>query len=196
MKDFFLTQFQNYKKLGDKIFEKINDAEVLCQYNSEGNTISSIVIFFSGNMILRWSHCLENNAQKEARNIAECENAIPSKLVLLKYWEKGWSIFFEVLNRIPEDDLKDVLSMHGEKNSLIETFLRELEIHSYHLGQIVYVAKMVKNKDDKNRFIAENKLKVEKTEHLKKQNFSEINQNSSPVCFAKSEEVRDDYKID
>jgi len=196
MKDFFLKQFQHYKELGDETFEQLNDAEVLWQYNPESSSISSIVKDFSGNMISRWTFFPAATGEKESRNKAEFENDIPSKVVLLEVWEKGWTVFFMALNKYSEDDLNDVLSICGKKNSLLEPFLEELANYSFHLGQIVYVAKMVKNEENKTLIISKSKLKLETTENLKKQSFSGIHQNSSPVCYAKSEEVRDDYKIE
>ena len=54
---------------------------------------------------------------------------------------------------------------------------------------------MLKNDDWKTLSIARNKSQ-EYTELLKKQNSAEIHQNSSPVCYAKSDEVRDEYQTE
>ena len=85
--------------------------------------------------------------------------------------------------------------IRGEKLSFVDALLRQLAHYPYHIGQIIYLAKMLKNDDWKTLSIAKNKSQ-EYTELLKKQSSEEIHQNSSPVCYAKSDEVRDEYQTE
>ena len=54
---------------------------------------------------------------------------------------------------------------------------------------------MLKNEEWKTLSITENQSEVFNIKKIKIQDSSEIQENSSPVCYAKSNEVRDDYKI-
>lgn len=195
MKDLFIKRVQYYKELGDKTFEQLNDDQVLWQYNSESNSIATIVKHLSGNMISRWTNFLTEDGEKDGRNRdSEFENDIHSKAEMLEIWEKGWSVFFEALNQISEENLNTIIFIRGEKLSFLDALLRQLAHYPYHIGQIIYAAKMLKNDDWKTLSIAKNKSKEYTTELLKKQIPPEIQQNSSPVCYAKSDEVRDEYK--
>lgn len=197
MKDLFIKRFQYYKNLGDKTFEQINDDQAFWQYNAESNSIVTIVKHISGNMISRWTNFLTEDGEKEWRNRdSEFENDIKSKAEMLRIWEKGWIVLFDALSQINEENIHIIISIRGEKLSVVDALLRQLAHYPYHIGQIIYVAKILKNDEWKTLSIARNKSHEYTTELLKKQSVAEIQKNSSPVCYAKSDEVRDEYKIE
>lgn len=197
MKDLFIKRFQYYKNLGDKTFEQINDDQAFWQYNAESNSIATIVKHISGNMISRWTNFLTEDGEKEWRNRdSEFENDIKSKAEMLRIWEKGWIVLFDALSQINEENIHIIISIRGEKLSVVDALLRQLAHYPYHIGQIIYVAKILKNDEWKTLSIARNKSHEYTTELLKKQSVAEIQKNSSPVCYAKSDEVRDEYKIE
>ena len=196
MKDLFLKRFQYYKNIADQTFEQLEEPQLFWQYNPESNSIATIVKHISGNMISRWTNFLTEDGEKEWRNRdAEFENDIQSKAEMLEMWEKGWLVLFDALNQVDNSNINSIISIRGEKLSLVDALLRQLAHYPYHIGQIIYLAKMLKNDDWKTLSIAKNKSQ-EYTELLKKQSSEEIHQNSSPVCYAKSDEVRDEYQTE
>lgn len=197
MKDLFIKRFLFYKDLGDRTFSQITDEQALWQHNSESNSIAAIVKHISGNMISRWTNFLTEDGEKDWRNRDyEFENDLNSKAEMLEFWEKGWNVLFEALNQISEENIKDIIFIRGGKHSVFDALLRQLAHYPYHVGQIVYVAKILKNEDWKTLSIARNRSQEYKTELLKNQAATEIQENSSPVCYAKSDEVRDEYKLE
>ena len=196
MKDLFLKRFQYYKNIADQTFEQLEEPQLFWQYNPESNSIATIVKHISGNMISRWTNFLTEDGEKEWRNRdAEFENDIQSKAEMLEIWEKGWLVLFDALNQVNDANINSIILIRGEKISFVDALLRQLAHYPYHIGQIIYLAKMLKNDDWKTLSIARNKSQ-EYTELLKKQNSAEIHQNSSPVCYAKSDEVRDEYQTE
>mgnify|MGYP003586152784 FL=1 len=196
MKDLFLKRFQYYKNIADQTFEQLEEPQLFWQYNPESNSIATIVKHISGNMISRWTNFLTEDGEKEWRNRdAEFENDIQSKAEMLEMWEKGWLVLFDALNQVNDANINSIILIRGEKISVVDALLRQLAHYPYHIGQIIYLAKMLKNDDWKTLSIARNKSQ-EYTELLKKQNSAEIHQNSSPVCYAKSDEVRDEYQTE
>ncbi|WP_304342908.1 DUF1572 family protein [Chryseobacterium koreense] len=196
MKDLFIKRFLYYKELADKTFEQLNDEEVLWQYNPESNSIATIVKHISGNMLSRWTNFLTEDGEKDWRNRdSEFENDLHSKSEMLEVWEKGWKVFIDSLNQITDETWQKEITIRGEKHSVLDAVLRQLAHYPYHIGQIVYVAKMQKDDKWKTLSIARNKSEEFNIEILKKHKPQEIQQNSSPVCYAKSNEIRDDYKI-
>ena len=196
MKDLFLKRFQYYKNIADQTFEQLEEPQLFWQYNPESNSIATIVKHISGNMISRWTNFLTEDGEKEWRNRdAEFENDIQSKAEMLEMWEKGWLVLFDALNQVDNSNINSIILIRGEKLSFVDALLRQLAHYPYHIGQIIYLAKMLKNDDWKTLSIARNKSQ-EYTELLKKQNSAEIHQNSSPVCYAKSDEVRDEYQTE
>ena len=196
MKDLFLKRFQYYKNIADQTFEQLEEPQLFWQYNPESNSIATIVKHISGNMISRWTNFLTEDGEKEWRNRdAEFENDIQSKAEMLEMWEKGWLVLFDALNQVNDANINSIILIRGEKISVVDALLRQLAHYPYQIGQIIYLAKMLKNDDWKTLSIARNKSQ-EYTELLKKQNSAEIHQNSSPVCYAKSDEVRDEYQTE
>ena len=196
MKDLFLKRFQYYKNIADQTFEQLEEPQLFWQYNPESNSIATIVKHISGNMISRWTNFLTEDGEKEWRNRdAEFENDIQSKAEMLEMWEKGWLVLFDALNQVNDANINSIILIRGEKISVVDALLRQLAHYPYHIGQIIYLAKMLKNDNWKTLSIARNKSQ-EYTELLKKQNSAEIHQNSSPVCYAKSDEVRDEYQTE
>ena len=111
---------------------------------------------------------------------------------MLEYWEKGWNCLFEALNQINDENIHSTIYIRGEAHSVLDAVLRQLAHYPYHIGQIVFLGKMLKNEDWKTLSIARNKSQDFNNEMLSKS--ENISENSSPVCFAKSDEVRDEFK--
>jgi hypothetical protein len=196
MIELFLNRLQIYKNLCEKTFAQLNDAEILWQYNSESNSIATIVKHISGNMISRWTNFLTEDGEKDNRNRdTEFENDIKSKSEMLEVWESGWKVLFNALSQITEENINQIIFIRGEKISVSDALLRQLAHYPYHIGQIIYIAKMLKNEDWKTLSIARNKSQDFNLEMLKNQTSENLPENSSPVCFANSDEVRDEYKL-
>ena len=64
----------------------------------------------------------------------------------------------------------------------------------YHIGQIIYAAKILTNENWKNLSIHKSKSADYTIEILKKQETEEIPRNSSQVCYAMDLEIRDEYE--
>ena len=148
MKDLFLKRFQYYKNIADQTFEQLEEPQLFWQYNPESNSIATIVKHISGNMISRWTNFLTEDGEKEWRNRdAEFENDIQSKAEMLEMWEKGWLVLCDALNQINDDNMNSIILIRGEKISVVDALLRQLAHYPYHIGQIIYLAKMLKNDD-------------------------------------------------
>ena len=193
MKDLFIKRFLFYKELGDNTFSQLSEEEMFWQYNAESNSVAVIVKHIAGNMLSRWKNFLTEDGEKSWRNRdAEFENHFKTKQEILDYWEKGWRCLLDALNEINDENLNSTIYIRGEAHSVADAVLRQLAHYPYHIGQIVYIAKMLKNEDWKTLSIAKNKS--EEFNKMMTEKTSEEQQNSSPVCFANSKEVRDEYK--
>ena len=196
MKDLFITRFQYYKELAEKTFEQLSEEQLFWKYNEESNSIGTLVKHLSGNMQSRWTNFLMEDGEKSWRNRdSEFEDDIQSKAEMMETWTKGWQVLFYNLNQIQEENWNDTIAIRGEEHTVLDAVLRQLAHYPYHIGQIVFIGKMLKNDNWKTLSIAKNKSIPFDIEKLKSLDPPEIQENSSPVCFAKSDEVRDDYKI-
>jgi hypothetical protein len=139
-------QFNQSKALGEKTFAQLPDEKLFWQYNSESNSIGTIVKHMWGNMLSRWTDFLTTDGEKEWRQRdAEFENDITTRQELLSKWNEGWQCLFTALATITEDDLDKTVTIRNEELTVTDAISRQLTHYAYHVGQIVFIGKMVCN---------------------------------------------------
>ncbi len=55
----------------------------------------------------------------------------------------GWRCLFEAINEIGEERLDDIVYIRNEGHTVTEALNRQLAHYAYHIGQIVYIARMI-----------------------------------------------------
>lgn len=139
-------QFEYYKLLGDKTMAQLPDNKLFWQYNMESNSIAIIVKHLHGNMLSRWTDFLTSDGEKEWRKRdAEFENDIQSREALLNLWESGWNCLFDTLKQLNDTDLEKTVYIRNQGHSVLEAINRQLAHYPYHIGQIVFIGKMIAN---------------------------------------------------
>jgi len=140
-----------YKELGDKTFAQLDEQNFHFIPGEECNNIALIIQHLHGNMLSRWTDFLTTDGEKEWRQRdAEFEEQQFSKTELINHWDKGWACFFNALHALEEDDLQKTIYIRSEPLSVIDAINRQLAHVSYHVGQIIYVAKIIKGNAWKN----------------------------------------------
>jgi Protein of unknown function (DUF1572) len=141
-----LKEFQGIKKLGDLTMKQLSYEELVWQPSSESNSIAIIVKHLSGNMISRWTDFLTSDGEKSWRNRdEEFEGAYSSKEEVLAAWEKGWNVIFSTLKNLKKEDILKTITIRGEAHLVLQAIHRQISHYGYHIGQIVYIGKQVKN---------------------------------------------------
>jgi len=141
-------QFEYYKILGEKTFSQISDEQLFWQYNNESNSIAIIVKHLWGNMLSRFTYFMVTDGEKEWRNRdTEFDNDIKTRQELIDKWNEGWKCFFIAFNALTDDDLNKEIYIRNELHTVTEALDRHLAHCAYHIGQVVYIGKMVS--DDK-----------------------------------------------
>lgn len=137
-------QFEYYKMLGEKTFTQLQDDKLYWQYNEESNSIATIVKHLWGNMLSRWTDFLNSDGEKEFRDRdSEFENDIKSREELLDKWDKGWSCLFNAVDSLTNEDLEKIIYIRNQEHTVVEALNRQLAHYSYHIGQIVFLGKML-----------------------------------------------------
>ncbi|WP_333660759.1 DUF1572 family protein [Chishuiella changwenlii] len=146
-----IKQFEYYKLLGEKTFSQLDDEDLFWKYNEDSNSISVIVNHLSGNMLSRWSDFLNSDGEKVWRKRdEEFENNIKTREVLMQKWNQGWNCLLETLYSLKESDLTKVIYIRNEGHTVIEAINRQLAHYPYHIGQIVFIGKMITNNNWKS----------------------------------------------
>jgi hypothetical protein len=137
--------FNYYKMLGEKAIDQIDDSQINWKPNNASNSIALIVHHLTGNMLSRFTDFLTSDGEKEWRNReAEFEIGYRSKNELMIEWEKGWGQLFTAIDSLTETDLSKTVYIRNEGHSVIDALQRQLAHYPYHVGQIVFIAKMLK----------------------------------------------------
>ena len=143
--DSIKKQFQYYKMLGDKSLLVLNDDEIHWQSGEESNSAAIIVKHIVGNMLSRWTNFLTEDGEKEWRNRDdEFEDTYSSKEEMFAHWEEGWQCLLNTLNSLEANDLEKIIYIRNQGHTVLEAINRQLAHYPYHIGQIVYIAKLLK----------------------------------------------------
>lgn len=146
-----ISRVSHYKSLADKSIAQLEASDIYFKPNESSNSIAVIMQHMAGNMLSRWTNFLTEDGEKEWRNRDQefNEGKIPLP-ELLALWEKGWDCFLSALHQLSEDDLLKTIHIRTEPLTVIDAINRQLSHYPYHVGQIVYVARLIKNKQWEN----------------------------------------------
>lgn len=151
-------QFLYYKTLGEKAIAQLEPEQLFVSVNEDTNSIATIIKHLSGNMLSRWTDLFTTDGEKEWRNRdSEFNNDLQSKEEVLALWEKGWKCFLEALESLQPYQLSTIIYIRNEGHTVVEAINRQLAHYPYHIGQIVFYAKQLKNSDWDSLSIPKNK---------------------------------------
>lgn len=144
-----------YKELADKTFLQLSETDFHFCPNAESNSIAIIIQHMAGNMLSRWTDFLTTDGEKEWRNRdVEFEEQQLSHQQLLEFWEKGWNCCLGALKSLHEEDLLKTIYIRNEGLLAIDAINRQLAHYPYHVGQIIYLAKIIRNENWQSLSIA------------------------------------------
>ena len=151
-------QMLYYKTIAEKAMEQLSEEQLFIAVNEDTNSIANIVKHMSGNMISRWTDFLTSDGEKTWRERdAEFESFTTSKSDLLEIWNKGWKCFFNAIDSLEPEQLSQIIYIRNEGQTALDAINRQLAHYPYHIGQIVFYAKMLKKGDWDSLSIPKNK---------------------------------------
>ncbi len=167
----FLTsakkQFLYYKTLGEKAMNQLEAEQLFFAANEDTNSVYIIVKHLHGNMLSRWTDFLTTDGEKEWRNrdnefeenTSNSLSIAEQKEQLFKLWNEGWKCLFKALDALTPEQLSQIVYIRNEGQTVVEAINRQLCHYSYHVGQIVFYAKMIKKTQWESLSIPKNKSK-------------------------------------
>ncbi len=137
-----LDVFRYYKKLGERALGQCPDEGLFEALDVESNSIAIVVKHMAGNMRSRWMDFLTTDGEKpDRKRDTEFEEPPKTRAELLEMWERGWKYVFDALEPLTEADLTRTVTIRTEPHSVMQAINRQVAHYSYHIGQIVYLAK-------------------------------------------------------
>jgi len=154
-----IGSFKAYKKLAEKAIEQVTDQELFVTLDEEGNSIAVVMKHMAGNMLSRWTDFLTSDGEKPDRN-RDMEFVIEegtTKEAVLAYWERGWQAVFAAVEPLQPQDFERTVSIRSEAHTIVQAINRQLTHYSYHVGQIVFLAKHFRSSQWKSLSVPRNR---------------------------------------
>ncbi|NNE56095.1 MAG: DUF1572 family protein [Flavobacteriales bacterium] len=143
------AQFIYYKTLAENSIEQVSENRINWYFHNDTNSLAIIVKHMSGNLVSRFTDFLTSDGEKSWRNRDdEFVDDVIDKPQMMELWNKGWTCLFNALDELQADDLSRRVLIRGEQHTVVEAINRQLAHHAYHVGQIVYLSKMLSQKWD------------------------------------------------
>ena len=143
-----IKQFEYYKMLGDKTFDQLTEEQLFWQANEASNSIAILVKHLHGNMLSRWTNFLNEDGEKEWRKREqEFDNDLQNKAALIKCWKEGWDCLFHAIRPLTIADLEKSIYIRNMGHTVSEAIHRQLAHYAYHVGQIVFIGKMLQQEN-------------------------------------------------
>jgi uncharacterized damage-inducible protein DinB len=138
-----------YKKLADEAMAQVDDHQFSAALGDEENSIALIVKHMAGNLRSRWTDFLTTDGEKPDRDRdSEFEmGSEDARGALMEAWERGWTTFLGTLQSLSPEDLARTVRIRAEPQTVIRALDRGVAHASYHVGQIVLLAKHFAGQD-------------------------------------------------
>ena len=137
-------EYRRYRKLGEGAMEQLSDAQ-LSEQEGDGNSIATLVWHLSGNLTSRFTDFPASDGEKPWRDRdGEFLPRAAGRAELREKWDQGWNVLFQSLAGIQDEQLRDTVTIRGVPLSMLEALHRSLTHASYHVGQMVFLAKALR----------------------------------------------------
>lgn len=138
-----LARFRELRSQCDRALAQVPEARWTWRLDPESNSLATLILHLSGNMISRWTDFLTTDGEKPDRD-RDTEFEDPEALdpeALRARWERGWSCLLGALESLTEADLDRRVTIRRQPHAVFEAINRQLTHYAYHTGQLVFLAK-------------------------------------------------------
>ena len=139
-------EFTRYKALGEAAIAQLDDDELGLIGSDGGNSIVSIVWHLAGNLESRFTDFRTSDGEKPWRDRDdEFVRRTVTKSALLEKWERGWRALLAAISELTDADLLQTVTIRRQQLRIDQALQRSLAHTSYHIGQIVFLAKQIRS---------------------------------------------------
>lgn len=143
-----IKKFKLQKALGEKAFAQLEEKNFLFKPSTESNSIAIIVQHMNGNMLSRWTNFLQEDGEKSWRKRdEEFEDVLQTTEEIINAWNKGWDCLLNTLENLKADDVMKTITIRSEPMLVVDAVVRQIDHYGYHVGQIVYLARLMKDEN-------------------------------------------------
>ena len=138
----FRLEYLRYRALAEAAIAQLDDADLSTTDSSGSNSIAMICWHIAGNLRSRFTDFLTSDGEKPWRHRDdEFEERSVTREALLEQWDAGWDVLLHALGSLTDDQIHSTVVIRRQTLTVHEALCRSLAHLSYHVGQIVYIAK-------------------------------------------------------
>jgi uncharacterized damage-inducible protein DinB len=132
------------KAMAERAIAQLSDEELHRRPAPSFNSIAVIMKHVAGNLISRWTDFLTTDGEKPDRNRdGEFTEWTGTRDQLLQHWERGFKVMFDSLDALRAEDMSRTVTIRTEPHSVPKAIIRSLDHTAYHVGQILFVSRLV-----------------------------------------------------
>ena len=137
-------EYRRYQGLGHCTIEALNGGQLCTKVSRNSLSVATIVWHISGNLQSRFTDFLTEDGEKPWRE-REDEFAVRTvtQSEVEAKWDEGWDVLLPVLAGLNDDDLQKTVRIRGIELTVAEALQRSLAHLAYHVGQMVFLGKMI-----------------------------------------------------
>jgi uncharacterized damage-inducible protein DinB len=138
----FIARFRDQKQTAERAVGQIADDKLRVPLDENTNSLAVIMKHMSGNLRSRFYDFLSSDGEKPDRDRdSEFVDDFADRAAMMAFWERGWTCLFDSLAPLTDADLGRVVTIRGQPHSVADALGRALAHQSYHVGQIVQLAR-------------------------------------------------------
>jgi hypothetical protein len=137
------AQLAKLRTTAERAMDQLGDEDFARTLDQENNSIAVIVKHVGGNLRSRCTDFLTSDGEKPSRNRDGEFVLLPedTRSNLMAGWVAGWDLLAATVGALRPDDLAHTIYIRGEPHTVQQALNRHIGHLSYHVGQIVLLAK-------------------------------------------------------
>lgn len=142
-----LALIDRTKNLADGAIRQLGDDELFRTIDAESNSVAIIMRHVAGNLRSRFTDFLTTDGEKPDRH-RDGEFEVQEGLTrdaLQAAFDAGFKTFSDAVAALRPDDVLREVSIRGERMTVVQALQRAVAHLSYHVGQIVFLARHLRS---------------------------------------------------
>ena len=139
---FVTAEFAKAREYAERAVEQMPAGDLAWRPDERGNSVSMLMRHLGGNLRSRFTDLLTTDGEKPDRDRdSEFRNDVTDREAILAKWRAGWECLDRALAELEPADLNRTIAIRGEPHTVLQALLRAVTHTSYHVGQIVDLAR-------------------------------------------------------
>ncbi|MCM3783445.1 DUF1572 domain-containing protein [Neobacillus mesonae] len=146
VKELLISKTEDIEKRTLHVLAQLSDEEVNYRYNEMSNSIANLVVHISGNIDERIRSGICGREVIRDRD-AEFETLYRTKDELIELTNQSYRDVKETIQQMSEEDFMKTQQIRNREHINLDVLLKCVTHFSEHLGQMLYLAKMLKDQN-------------------------------------------------